>query len=246
MNEQRHTVSTISDRLFRLVSDRVFVIGLVLLLLGIFTGARGYFLLHRTFDFQEFVGDFYANASTELISIAITILVVDRAYKAQERQRTFKENLIIALGSRIADVSTGALRELRRYGWLEDGSLRGVDLTGANLQNADLHYADLSFSILNEANLRRANLRGAKLNEASIDRSLLDEAMLDQTDLRNSSIVASTLKGASLRYANLQSANLNSSNLGNADLTEANLTNASLLNAIMPDGSLYNNDENLE
>ena len=52
--------------------------GLVILFLGSFIAVRGYSTLHPgEFKFIDLVNDFYANASSELLSIAITVLVID-------------------------------------------------------------------------------------------------------------------------------------------------------------------------
>ncbi|MBZ0299488.1 MAG: toll/interleukin-1 receptor domain-containing protein [Anaerolineae bacterium] len=84
-----------------------------------------------------------------------------------------------------------AVDELRRRGWMFDGSLRGC-----NLEKADLHYANLNRANLvdtylvranlaradlSQANLRRANLGGTILRGASIEGADFEEALCNYT-----------------------------------------------------------------
>lgn len=113
-----------------------------------------------------------------------------------------------------------ALEECRVHGWLEDGSLRGV-----NLENTDMRRARLPKADLQGAHLAGANLRGADLNAA-----ILLEADLSSADLSQ----------ANLRDADLTSAALEAVRLEGATVTEMQLARAeSLADAILPDGSRY-------
>jgi hypothetical protein len=76
------------------------------------------------------------------------------------------------MGSDVRDAAVPAVEELRREGWLYNGSLRvaalryanleGARLWGANLEMADLWGANLKGAFLLSANLSRANLEGAQ------------------------------------------------------------------------------------
>jgi len=48
------------------------------------------------------------------------------------------------MGSGVRDVAVPAADELRRRGWLTDGSLRGANLSRADLRGANLREANLS------------------------------------------------------------------------------------------------------
>ncbi|HEY47652.1 MAG TPA: pentapeptide repeat-containing protein [Anaerolineae bacterium] len=120
-----------------------------------------------------------------------------------------------------------AIEELRAHGWLENGTLQGIDLKHTHLQGADLYEANLS-----KADLRMAHLQLANLSKANLEASLLSSANLYGADLSGTS-----LKDANLFRVNLQSAR---------NVTKEQLASTkSLWGAIMPDGSLYDGRFNL-
>ena len=132
------------------------------------------------------------------------------------------------LGSKVKDMAIAAAEELRRQGWLYDGSLQGVTLADANLPEANLSKANLD-----GANLSRACLYGANLSEAS-----LSNANLATVDLRCANLGQANLKYADLTEANLQDAQ----GLEDGQLVEA----FSLLGATTVGGQRYNGRFNLE
>lgn len=69
----------------------------IVLLIGIFNRHLGY-TWGRVVD--AIIADFYPNIATELMGIAVTILIIDRLYE-QARNRQEKNRLIRQMGSRI-------------------------------------------------------------------------------------------------------------------------------------------------
>src|SRR5690606_32526321 len=139
---------------------------------------------------------YLTNLFTEAVSVAMTLFVLNRMAEARERRR-YKQDLIYRMGSKINHEALRAVEELHWQGWLEDGSLRGVNLSGANLARANLSFgkttevleiyptpseyfgirtistvetirADLERVNLVGANLKRADLGGANLKEAKL------------------------------------------------------------------------------
>lgn len=106
--------------------------------------------------------DFYANITTDLLSIALTVLVID---SLNERRATKKEkqNLILQMSSPTNSIALEAVRILRMQGWLTDGTLHGANLLRANLQKAYLEKADLQGVSFYKADLRDAYLQGSNL-----------------------------------------------------------------------------------
>ena len=141
-------------------------LGVALLALAFLIGVLGYFNQRGWFYLPEalrqIVVAFDNNATTELASIAITILVVDRLYKNRETERE-KKRLILQMGSPDNAFAREAVRALRSHGWLFDGSISKANLERANLQGADLHEADLK-----DANLHLADLQGADLTRTNL------------------------------------------------------------------------------
>jgi len=225
-------------------------LGLVLLGLAIFNAVTGFFIAHpgETFTFQKLTSDFYSNASTELISIAFTVLIIDWLnHRSLDKYQ--KRSLILQMGSSNNVFAIEAVRQLRQNGWLTDGSLRGVNLKEANLENADLEGANLQGVILckanlqsaklSKANLRHADLYEARLHKASLEEADLQGARLEEADLSDTDFRGADLECANLRIANLQNAILREADLHDADLYEANLEGSNLREADLHHADLY-------
>lgn len=163
------------------------IAGVALLALAFLVGSLGYFnelgeLLYLTETAQQIIAEFYASVSTELASIAITILFVDALYQHRETERE-KRRLILQMGSPDNAFAREAVRALRSRGWLGDGSLQGAWLGGANLQGAFLGLANLQGADLRAANLQGANLMDANLREADLRYANLHGADLGDANL---------------------------------------------------------------
>ena len=158
---------------------------------------------------------FVLNLGTEMAGAVVTYVLLQRVIGGWER----KQELIADLGSNVNDVAVHAAYELRRHGWLTDGSLQGAYLRDANLQGAYL---------------RDANLQGAKLDSAN-----LQEANLWDANLQGAYLTDANLQGAILWMANLQGAILWMANLGEADLREAHLKETFLLQANLSGANLW-------
>lgn len=181
-------------------------VALLFLICGIAVTVIGYAVVNGgSFNIVTFLRDVYANLGVELMSIAITVLVVDRL---NERQtvREHKWELITQMGSPDHAFAIEAVRIVRMKGWLQDGSL-----TGADFSKADLHDADLS----------GASLRGVKLFKAN-----LEHAVLNGADLSHAALGFSNLKNAALVGANLEHAHLGGADLENADMRDTDLIDA--------------------
>lgn len=206
---------------------------IVFVLLGIGIAVGGYAFLYGLGTLRDIVGDFYANIAAEAISIAITVLIIERLYERRskaEAEKAEKERLILQMGSPDNGFAVEAVRQLEKRGGLTDGSLRGVDISGANLSGAALVKADLgsvklfggnlSRAILWDANFRRAILNGTNLTKAECWGWQFHKASLWRTDLTEA-----VLWGADLREANLMEANLSGADLAGANLAGAQYTN---------------------
>lgn len=144
------------------------IAGGVLLVTGLIIGVRGFFYLYpEGFSLRKVSSDFYANVSTELISIAITVLIIDVINQQRSKQEELSD-LKWQMSRKDNVLALEAVRRLRGKKWLIDGSLKGVDLSRANLSNAKLFRADLEGANfertkLNNAFLKQANLRNANI-----------------------------------------------------------------------------------
>lgn len=182
-------------------------------------------------------GGLLLNLGTEIIGALATYGLFVKFIGRRET----KAALIEQMGSTVKDVAIPAVEELRRRGWLFDGSLTGADLSAANLQGAALSSANLQGAILSGANLQRAyliktNLQGTilywtKLQKAALPGANLQGANLGWANLQGADLHEANLQGASLSYANLQGAILLGVKLQDADLMEANLQGVDLTKA---------------
>jgi len=202
-----------------------------MLVLAFLVGTLGYLnereLLYLTETAKQILKYLSANASTELASIAITILFVDALYQHRETERE-KRRLILQMGSPDNAFAVEAVRALRSRGWLYNGSLKGVNLINANLQRATLNDANLQGADLEGANLQQAILHGAKLQEANLSAASLQKALLWDAKLQRAFLAWARLQGADLEGANFQQANLHDAKLQGANLYGAKLQGANL------------------
>lgn len=231
------------------------VFGGGLLLIGVTIGVLGYLNQYCGLWLGEIIGrilaDYYANISTEFVSIAITVLIIDKLNEIQT-ERQLKGQLIRELGGQDNGIAIRALRELQARKWITDKTLHKVDL-----YRADLHSADLSWLNLQGANLEGANLEGANLGEANLkganlarvnlkranlywanlreirqaDNVSFEGAVLKGIMLEDSSFFAADFRDTSLDLAQLQRAFLINGNFENADFREASLEGTELSGA---------------
>jgi len=230
-------------------------VGLLLLTLAVISGVGGYLYQHPDgFDLGAFVSDFYANVSTELTSIAITVLIIDALNRRRDRiqgEREQRAQLIRELGSGVNEVAKHAAEELRARGWLTDGSLQEADLRVANLEAAKLWKADLQGANLQWAKLKYVNLNGAILVGANLKQANLQAAKLGGADLRGSILFEARLYRANFTRALLRDADLRGAHLEGARLDGADLRGAALDGTFLdelttlPDGNKWSADVDL-
>jgi hypothetical protein len=169
------------------------IAGVVLLMLAFLVGTLGYLnereLLYLTETAKQILKYLSANVSTELASLAITMLVVDALYQHRETERE-KRRLILQMGSPDNVFAREAARALQSSGWLTDGSLKGAWLVGANLQGTFLGFSNLQGADLRAANLQGAflecaNLQGADLGYTELQGAFLGDAKLQDAKYNN-------------------------------------------------------------
>ena len=200
----------------------------VMLLVIIIVGVGGYNHLHHKLSLTDLVADFYANVSTELASIVITVVVIDGLNRRRATERE-KSTLTLQLGSPNRGFAVEAARMLRVRGWLSDGGLRKVNLFGTDLQGAILGDADLREAFLVQANLQAVDLREANLAGAYLGEAILREANLQNANLQETNLIAADFQGATLRGATLKGAKMGGVDLEGADLRGASFNSDTIL-----------------
>jgi len=244
---------------WRRSADRLTVVAALLLIAGVLVALLGYAQSHGRISLGWLVEELYANFGTELIGIAITVLVIDRLALQRQESRDemrLKADLIARAGSGVRETAVAAIDELARLRWLYDGTLREANLKGANLKGAVLHAtyqgganlsdahlqdADLSEMRLYEVLLEQADLQRANLSKAQLVNANLAGANLDYADLQGACLLLANLEGARLFHTKIQGAMLWNANLeGAKNLADTQLAQASRLrDATMPDGRRY-------
>jgi len=188
-------------------------VGLFLLVAGVLAG-----FLHsypETWRYADVIKDYYANASTELVSIALTVLLIDALYEYRQNLQ-LKEQLIREMRSPDNGIALRAVEELRAYNWLFDGSLKGISLRRANLAGCNLKGA-----VLDGADFTGANLKTASFREASMEAVILSGANLEGAFLRGAKLHQAVISGAILKNAILTSADLESTDFSGAIFNRA-------------------------
>src|SRR5690606_34681130 len=101
----------------------------------------------ESFSLRQLVSDLYANGGAELLSIALTVLIIERLNRRRAEQER-KDELILQMGSPDHAFAVEAARIMRQKGWLHDGSLQDADLVITNLKRANLGHANLQAAVL--------------------------------------------------------------------------------------------------
>ena len=197
--------------------------GVIILILGV--GLGFLYLYPPTWWLGGVINSFYTNLSTELISIAITILLINYLYEKKEEKNT-KRRLIRELGSEDKGFSSRAVKELCEKKWLYDGSVNGCDLSNANLSGLNLSKAKLK-----NVNLTDANLTGTIFKDADLSGAIIKDALLV-----NANLAKCKLEGVKMINCNLYKANLNGVVVNNnADLMNSNFELAEFIDAEISD-----------
>ena len=227
----------------------------VLLLIGVFIIIFGFFYVRSDNpSFRQAAEDFYANFGAEFVSIAITVIIIDRLNR-QRQAREEKAQMIQRWREEIEDYRSwksdeakyrivGNVKRLNREN-ISDICLIGAYLPGARLSEADLNGADLYGANLQGAVLQKAILGGTNLNNANLQGAYLQGAYLQQADLNGADLRGSKLQRTGLQGVDLSGALLDEADLSGANLSSANLCQADLeladLRGIKLEGTIYNN-----
>lgn len=179
------------------------------------------------------IGEFYANVSSELVSIAMTILIVDQIYERRSKKEKY-DSLLLQLQSPSNLFSIEAVRILRDTNALIDGTMAGVKINNAKLRNANLSHADFrnaelmhgDFSGVNfeKAQLRNAQLMGSKFDcgdkpqdqDVTNIRTRSFECIFASANLENANFMFASARNAIFWHANLRNATLRSSDFEGA------------------------------
>lgn len=220
--------------------------GMFIGILALVFGILGYQTRHQgRFDARDLVEDFYANISTELASIAITVLVIDKLIQLRDSEKELKR-LKRLMRSRTNSMATSAAGILRARGWLFDGSLEGINLNGADLRNAAMYDANIprvSFigTNLQEIDLARADLSGSNCSNANLDQAKLFDAVIQNSTLENTTFRNADMNGADLSNSDLTRTNFEGARLHHCNFRDACLRDANLqethLNGVNFDGA---------
>lgn len=217
--------------------------GLVLVGLGVWLGAN------------LFAGDsgYATNLYTELISIGITVFIIDilnSRRNEQLREEISKKQLVREVKSPDNATARNAVHELRDQGWLtgDDGLLRGENLDHANLENAYLSFARLDGAYLFGANLSgETTLEGANLAFANLTAANLSSAFIGRADFTNTNLWNADLRDAFLASTNMRGANLVGADFADASMAMRVTDTAPLVSPlILPDGNEWSPETDME
>jgi len=215
-------------------------LGILLATLGFSVTVIGHLVQYGMLNPRQLFLDTYANAGSEMLSIALTVLIIDGLYRRREAA-AYRDQLIRQMGSKDNSTALRAVDELRSLGHLTDGTLLRADLKYGNLAGAILASAELRSAYLSFANLNGADLRDADLQEAILRNADLRNALLLNINLANAKLLEADLSGANLHGAILDGANLAGANLfGARGIHDEMLGRAAVLTgATLPNGSRY-------
>lgn len=179
---------------------------------------------------------YYANTFTDVLSIGVTVLLIDRLNRRRD-ERELQKQFVRDIRTKVPDVVRNALHQMREHKWLvgDAGILKGEHLAGVELQDADLHDANLCSAKMQDAILTKTNLKDANLSGVNLFQANLSDANLFGTNLRNATLIRANLSNADLQGVHVNDADMRRANLSGAimrftDLRGTNLENANLSN----------------
>jgi len=224
---------------------------IILVVVGIIIGGYIFGAEQPFFTSNDNFLGYSTNIFTELLSVGITILVLDRLNERRQRFRE-KERLQALARSRANQVALNAIEEMRFNGWLEGdesllqnaylarANLRTVNLANANLQAARLYRANLQNSYLFRADLQGANLESSDMQEADLRRANLQDCKLMSVNFQDAIMGSANLAGARLTRANLSGTRLRRAVLSETNLYRANLQMAYMISANLAGADMQN------
>lgn len=224
--------------------DRTVLVAIALLILASLFAFTGHITLYGNLNLVTIVSDFYANISSELASIAITVLIIDQLNQRREKREQLKRDRYFADEQRKRDQLL-AIFELDRADTVEtrQAIIRLMSKSnlfeGAKLSSINFTSVDLSFAKLNQTWLINCDFSRAKLFHAHINKADLTTAKFKDTNLQGASCL-----GSNLSFAVIENADLRNSNLSGANLLYVEISSSNLWNAILPDGAQY--ESNIE
>lgn len=191
------------------------------------------------------------NIYTEIISIAVTVLILDYLQERRDNRNRIKdlqEQLVRDAGSPVNDIARNAIHNLRKRGWLggdysfelmksavpTDSVLVGKNLGLANLKRVNLGFANLSWSNFFHTNLSEINAPSSIWNGATMHGANLSGANISTSEMRGT-----LLMGASLRRSFLGWTDFTGACFDNAGLIGASFYGAQLKDALISASSTY-------
>jgi uncharacterized protein YjbI with pentapeptide repeats len=205
---------------------------------GVGIATAAFYWYPKSWPASSLVHDFYANVASSLISIALTVLLIDRLYERREAEY-LKQQLIREMGSNDKGFALRAAKEISARGWLTDGSIRDSDLSQAALIGAVLDRAIFTGVIFDHAQLNGARLKGVRISGGSYRGTIFIDAVMDDAVVKDGAdFIGAYFAGASLRHAELPGATLEETDLIRTDLTKANLAGARLRRADLAESVL--------
>jgi hypothetical protein len=123
-------------------------------------------------NFAEWGESWLQNFSTEMFGAFLTFMLLTLIVGTRQE----KQRLIRQLGSRVNSLAQQAAEDLRAYGCITDGSLRGKGFQKAHLEETKLWEADLQDADFFGARLQRADLWAANLQGVNFEYAEFDEA----------------------------------------------------------------------
>lgn len=144
----------------------------VFAIMAIVIAVVGYRMLYVLKWNSVIISDFYANVATEMLSIAVTVLIIDRLYQRRSKREEIRR-VCRQMASPDEQFAREAVRLASEERWFRNGSMVSAWLYGANLQGAVLELANvqgarLGFANLEGADLGNTNLQGAMYNSKTI------------------------------------------------------------------------------
>jgi len=200
------------------------ILGVLFFFVGVLVFLMSYFYLDSTgsITFREIINDSYLDITTSLLTISLTILVIDHLNN-KRAMAIEKRKLVQGLRSTSRGILESALEDLRVKNWLEDGSLSGINLNGVVLSDLDLRHA----------NLDSANFMNGTLNNVNFEFAILANANLrwvssNRCNFNRTSLLGAKLSSGQFTLCSFSPASLSELSIAGAEFIETDFSNAEM------------------
>lgn len=183
---------------------------------------EGYSISHNSFSVQNLFDYLSTNLGVELISVGLTVFVIERIYNKQQEKALF-EDTMIAMRSGDNGIALQGIQKAYLKGFLDNGRLDNFIFEASNWQKAPLIRSKLRHVFIFNAKMDEANIQLADFSHAHIESTSMSYIDGMRCNLHKIELYSVDLKHAELRLSDVSNALFYQCNLEEVDFKNCNM-----------------------